>query len=470
MQTKALYLIFVFAFLFAMCKKEVITPQPPIIVETLPAGASKLLVNAQRNNGNAALGETFIKEGNFAYAGIPLNVYRLANGGAVPNELKRTGENATIAYNYTAVDAFNGVKVVAANCLSCHASYLDNQFVVGLGNTSSDYTSDKSSVLPLLDLVVTSQYGTKSKEYEAYSPFRDAVKATGPYLVTQTRGVNPADKIAAVLAAHRNKTDLTWLATPQFTIPTEVVPTDVPAWWLLKKKNALYYNGNGQGDFAKTLMAAALLTIKDTTYSSTIDAHFIDVAAYLKTLKAPVYTKSIDQTKAMAGKVIFEKKCAQCHGTYNATPTYPNLLIDVNTLKTDPTLAQMQQNYADYTGWFNESWFGKGTSKGHLQATNGYIAPPLDGVWATAPYLHNGSVPDLYTLLKSSDRPMFWTRSFDDKDYNYTNIGWNYVKKATTETGIYDTTKKGYANTGHTYGDSMTDEERYSVIEYLKSL
>ncbi|MEY4902641.1 MAG: hypothetical protein RLZZ292_456 [Bacteroidota bacterium] len=470
MQTKALYFIFFFAFLFVMCKKEVIAPQPPIIVETLPAGASNLLPNAQRNNGNAALGEAFIKEGNFAYAGIPLNVYRLANSGAVPNELKRTGENATIAYNYTAVDAFNGVKVVAANCLSCHASYLDNQFIVGLGNTFSDYTSDKSAVLPLLDLIVTNQYGVKSKEYEAYSPFRDAVKATGPYLVTQTRGVNPADKIAAVLAAHRNKTDLTWLTTPQFTIPTEVVPTDVPAWWLLKKKNALYYNGNGQGDFAKTLMAAALLTIKDTTYASTIDAHFVDVAAYLKTLTAPVYNRNIDPTRASAGKVIFEKNCAKCHGTYNSTPTYPNLLIDVNTLKTDPVLAQMQQNYTEYTGWFNESWFGKGTNNGHLQATNGYVAPPLDGVWATAPYLHNGSVPDLYTLLKSSDRPTFWTRSFGDKDYNYVSIGWNYIKKSATEPGIYDTTKKGYANTGHTYGDFMTDEERFSVIEYLKGL
>jgi mono/diheme cytochrome c family protein len=467
MQTKILALSF-FAFLLMMCKKEVIPT--PIIVAPLPAGASLISASPQRNNGNATLGETFIKEGNFAYAGIPLKVYKLANSSAVPNELNRTGDNATLPYDYTAVEAFNGVKVVAANCLSCHASYIDKQFVIGLGNTSSDYTSDKSSALPLLDLVVTSQYSTKSKEYEAFLPFKDAIKATGPYIVTEARGVNPADKIAAVLAAHRNKTDLTWLATPQFTIPTEVVPADVPAWWLLKKKNALYYNANGQGDFAKTLMAAALLTMKDTSNASTIDAHFVDVAAYLKNLKAPVYPKPIDNTKAMAGKTIFEKNCAKCHGTYNAVPTYPNLLIDVNTLKTDPTLAQMQQNYSDYTGWFNESWFGRGTSKGKLQPTNGYIAPPLDGIWATAPYLHNGSVPDLFTLLKSADRPIFWTRSFNATDYNYTNVGWIYSTLTSTKAGIYDTTKKGYANTGHTYGDFMTDEERYSVIEYLKGL
>ena len=36
--------------------------------------------------------------------------------------------------------------------------------------------------------------------------------------------------------------------------------------------------------------------------------------------------------------------------------------------------------------------------------------PPLDGVWATAPYLHNGSVPTLEAVLKSSDRPALWQR------------------------------------------------------------
>jgi hypothetical protein len=59
-----------------------------------------------------------------------------------------------------------------------------------------------------------------------------------------------------------------------------------------------------------------------------------------------------------------------------------------------------------------------------MLATGGYIAPPLDGIWATAPYLHNGSVPDLATLLKSSSRPTYWLRSFDDGDYDLTNVGW----------------------------------------------
>ena len=40
----------------------------------------------------------------------------------------------------------------------------------------------------------------------------------------------------------------------------------------------------------------------------------------------------------------------------------------------------------------------------------GYQAPPLYGVWATAPYFHNGSVPTIEEVLNSSERPQIWQR------------------------------------------------------------
>ena len=58
----------------------------------------------------------------------------------------------------------------------------------------------------------------------------------------------------------------------------------------------------------------------------------------------------------------------------------------------------------------------------------GYQAPPLDGIWATAPYLHNGSVPTLYHLLKSSDRPARFRRppSTDFEHYDQVKVGWKF--------------------------------------------
>src|SRR5262249_18337070 len=105
----------------------------------------------------------------------------------------------------------------------------------------------------------------------------------------------------------------------------------------------------------------------------------------------------------------------------------------------------------------------------------------LDGIWATAPYFHNGSVPTLYHVLNSRARPRIYTRSFQTgvEDYDAVKAGW---KITVLEKGpeaslppierrkVYDTTQPGRSNGGHTFGDAFTDEERSAVIEYLKTL
>jgi cytochrome c2 len=453
------------------CKKE--EPQAPENPapgpsNTTPAGTTYIQPNAQRTNGNAALGEDFIKNGNFAFAGIPYPQFPYSSN---TNELNRTGHNATIPYSYTEVDAFNGVKVVAPNCLTCHATYLNNQFIIGLGNTIQDFTTDASANIPLIDSYISNAYGgTQSPEYQAYEPFSTGMKALGPYTITKTKGANPANKYAYILAAHRNAADFEWQETASTTITTDVVATDVPAWWLLKKKNALYFNANGEGDWVKTIMSSSLLTVKDTSYARMVDGHFVDVLAYLKTIEPPTYTEPINSTDAEAGKAIFVANCSKCHGTYGTTETYPNLLVDLDTIQTDPLLITAQMASTFFTSWYNQSWFGTGANPGRIAPKHGYIAPPLDGVWATAPYLHNGSVPDLYTLLKSSARPTYWTRTFSTTDYNFTNVGWNYSTLSNPDATCYNTQLAGYNNTGHKFGDHLNDSDRMKLIEYLKTL
>src|SRR5262249_41189620 len=135
---------------------------------------------------------------------------------------------------------------------------------------------------------------------------------------------------------------------------------------------------------------------------------------------------------------------------------------------------------------YNKSWFAQ-KKPGWLaddapsRYTGGYQAPPLDGVWATAPYFHNGSVPTLYHVLNSKARPKFFTRSYrsDKDDYDEERVGWKgrVLEKgadpklpAAEQRKVYDTTLPGRGNGGHTYGDDLTDDERRAVIEYLKTL
>jgi hypothetical protein len=102
----------------------------------------------------------------------------------------------------------------------------------------------------------------------------------------------------------------------------------------------------------------------------------------------------------------------------------------------------------------------------------GYVAPPLDGIWATAPYFHNGSVPTIEAVLDSSKRPTYWTRSFQSTDYDQAAVGWMFtaVQPDPTMNRIYDTTQLGYGNGGHLYGDALDDADRTAVLEYLKTL
>ena len=126
--------------------------------------------------------------------------------------------------------------------------------------------------------------------------------------------------------------------------------------------------------------------------------------------------------------------------------------------------------------WFNRSFYGQ-TAK--LVPGPGYVAPPLDGIWTTAPYLHNGAVPTVEALLDSRKRPTYWRRSFTRRQLDTVALGWKHQvlshgkaaePDARARKRLYDTTLPGYSNKGHTYGDELSDEQRRAVIEYLKTL
>ncbi|MEL6676876.1 MAG: c-type cytochrome [Bacteroidota bacterium] len=469
MSTRRLIYLPIFFLLLTFCREVIEVPEPPE-EPSLPSGTSFLEASAQRS-GDVSAGYDYLVNGDYVGAGIPLEIFKNVFGDDPENVLNRTGDNATLAPGFTAVTADNGVKMAAANCLQCHGQKLQGQFVVGLGNSLGDFTQDQSELVPALDFGIDFFYGQNSPEKEAYQPFRRALLATAKHLVMESAGVNPADKLAAVLAAHRDAASLTWLDSPQVNLPLDVVPTDVPAWWLLKKKHAMFYNGVGQGDFARIMMASSLLTMEDSAEAREVDQNFENVLSYILSLDAPAYPGSIDQTLAATGQQIFAANCQSCHGTYGDSVSYPNLLVSLDRVGTDPLLASSYFSETALVDWYNQSWFSQSPFAAALVPGDGYVAPPLDGIWATAPYLHNASVPDLESLLNSSTRPTFWKRSFDDQDYRLDVPGWNYTEEsAQADVQTYNTTLVGYGNQGHTFGDNLTGEQRTALIEYLKTL
>lgn len=425
----------------------------------------------QRTGGDAKKGFEYLVTGDYVKGGIPYNAFLFGAGLSRENYLNRDGLNKNISHEYTAITAPNGEVLVAPNCLQCHAQVFDGKLIVGLGNSLADFTKGERFNAANFELLEKILKTNAPKQYEAAASFLNVAKAITPYLYAHSRGVNTADRLAGVLVAHRNATDFQWNDALQFGIPDEVIPTDTPPWWLLKKKNAMFYNGFGRGDFGRFLMASNLLTVRDTTESRNVDEHMPDVLAYIYSLQPPKYPGVINESLAVEGKNIFENLCASCHGTYGANEKYPNLLIPAGMIQTDSFLYKSNYSNPQFINWFNRSWFTQGNHPARLEPFEGYIAPPLDGIWVTAPYLHNGSVPTLEAVLNSKTRPAFWSRDFDNPQYDYDHVGWKYnIEKSQTNTSTYNTKLPGYGNYGHYFGDVMSDAERKAVIEYLKTL
>ena len=464
----------VFTILFCALINLQCTHEPNLIESSVNSGVAGTtpIPAYQQRDGDPEAGLEYLIYGDYVSSGIPYESYIAVIPPNNKNYLNRTGDNESIAHEFTAIDAKNGVRIVTANCLQCHANVLNGEFVMGLGAAEYDFTYDLSILQPVVSGVIEAMFGTNSPEWEAYDPLRKAISATGPFLVTETVGSNPADKIALILAAHRDRWTLEWSDEPIIEIPELVPPIDVPAWWLLKKKNAMFYAAIGREDFCRFMMASSLLTMQDSSKATEVDQKFGDVLAYINTLEAPIYPHFIDQDLAQSGKFIFENDCSKCHGTYGNNETYPNLLVSLSKVGTDPLLSEASQDFSFFLDWFNSGWFGQ-TTPGNaiLIADGGYIAPPLDGIWATAPYLHNGSVPTLSTLLNSPERPILWQRNYFHPQYDPQNVGWEYiVRNQKLNQFTYDTRLEGYGNEGHTFGDHLTDDERMALIEYLKTL
>lgn len=349
---------------------------------------------------------------------------------------------------------------VGADCMLCHGGSVLGTSYIGLGNSTLDI----------------------------HALFEELARADGiakklPFTFCNVRGTNEADGFGVYLLGFRNP-DLTLKAEWKDLGLRDDICEDVPAWWLMKKKRTMYTTGGTDARSVRSLMQFMMHPLNGPQEFNKAEPAFRDILAYLVSLEPPKYPFAVERAKAAKGEGLFKEQCARCHGTYGESWTYPNKVVPLDELGTDPN--RHRGVSVAYGEEFANSWFGKERSGWfvggkRLRWTPGYQAPPLDGIWATAPYLHNGSVPTLYGVLNSKARPKLFTRSFqtNERDYDKGQVGWKVTElreppgpsvPAIERRKVYDTSKPGRSNAGHTYGDSLTDEERWAVVEYLKTL
>jgi mono/diheme cytochrome c family protein len=108
----------------------------------------------------------------------------------------------------------------------------------------------------------------------------------------------------------------------------------------------------------------------------------------------------------------------------------------------------------------------------HFRKTYGYANAPLDGIWLRAPYLHNGSVPNLRQLLEpSAQRDVVFYTGYPV--YDYANVGFVTAgPEAEAQGWLFDTRADGNGNQGHEgeeYGTLLSREQKNALLEYLKT-
>lgn len=248
----------------------------------------------------------------------------------------------------------------------------------------------------------------------------------------------------------------------------------------------------------------------------------------------------VDMARASQGRALFAENCAYCHAPRvvpadkrmapERDPEWHMRVVPIEEIGTDSTTAD---NIADHRfdisklGWTREQLSGldvklfdgsleqidfkrissaqglayitafvenqayrqagiSGEERGRMdgfglpigvQEKRGYKPRPLDGIWATPPFLHNGSVPNLFQLLSpvSERASQFHVGSFE---YDPQFVG--FQTTAFPGSFLLDTRIKGNGNGGHEFRDgcrkdgvigrALSPDERLALIEYLKVL
>jgi hypothetical protein len=305
-------------------------------------------------------------------------------------------------------------------------------------------------------------------------------------------------------------------------------PVSYPVMWDASHLDVVQWNGSapnaGPGPLLQNVTTAmAVYGSLDVDrhegldgYRSTVDFESLgQIQEWFYQLKAPQWPAEVlgalDQARVTRGSQLYAQQCNSCHQLSNRDDPKRELkatLTPLAQIGTDPRMVQNFLNSKSNTGAFKGrkegvvlgDKFGAqaqtsdlvvhaaiGATLSHpLQATRDavvgyheviqagidkhpdyYKARSLSGIWTSAPYLHNGSVPSLAEMLKP---PAERVASFYVGSREFDPVAVGLDTAAGPNRSLIDTSLPGNSNAGHTFGTALGAEEKLDLLEYLKSL
>lgn len=208
----------------------------------------------------------------------------------------------------------------------------------------------------------------------------------------------------------------------------------------------------------------------DSNISNVIDIY----NDFLKDSTHQPFPGDVDRELSAQGQVIFSDSCSRCHGDYEGEyrnvhlVNFPNKLIAPSKMGSDNyRWSVIDQSVIKFAT--TDKTLSKYVSK--FETYQGYTPPILSGLWATAPYMHNGSVPDLWSFMNPELRPSKFQLGGHALDYQKMGIAYPVGYEPFSKTKIYDTSETGRSNAGHEGPFKNLDaSEKRALLEFLKLL
>lgn len=225
-------------------------------------------------------------------------------------------------------------KGLVNSCLLCHAGTVAGRTIIGLGNST-------------LDLQALFEELSQADGFGLPMPF-------GP--MSYVRGtIDPVNPLIFLLEFR----DPDLNVRPRVELGyTKDVCSDPPAWWLIKRKRTRDWTGGIDARSTRVDMVNLLTPLNAGDYVKKQEKVFADIEAFVRSIEAPKYPFAIDRALAERGHGVYVGHCAKCHGTYGPDGKYPNKIVPLEELGTDPTLARAI-NQPHLVGSLNKSWLGQ---------------------------------------------------------------------------------------------------------------
>ncbi len=434
--------------------------------------------------------------------------------------------------------------LVQVSCAACHTGRVvgprgNIQTIVGAPSTVADINGYKSTLTqavrdPAYTLEKFAAALASKKDGELYGPDRileektdrAIFQAAGAGLLQAFKDglIQRAEYTAKTAGAYSLKGDLRTLARSpghiDFPIavalatapPAEVLAdpinnlkkyfppmagvADIMSIWQQEKRNFAQWDGNLKNKLTRNL-GAEVGVAGDPKVVNFPNA--LITTEFVEKLPAPSYPFKVDMIKATEGKKIYDKACASCHENEYFMPvakagTEPGRAIGLTKDTRLLLTAALRMACSDKT--LSDCLVPDNEMVVPREENPGYISLPLTGIWARAPYLHNGSVPTLWHLL-SGERPEEF--QLNDLGFDQKFVGFNWEIKAqesskgqndkpsqnsssVSSTGNfvvrYDTKIPGFGNKGHSDKDVFNGGIDFrsepakldALLEYLKTL